>query len=235
MGNAGARWVEVRRERGWSEGELVVELHVRQGRALEEVAEILGMSPREAGEVWRGARLELAAQAPQAEGDFAVLRERLAAGLWMVVEQTHGRAPGADALGLGAVVMTDGELRGSVERVDGPEATEPPEGSNVGGKTKRTGGAKARGWRTAGTGAVVRAAGAAAAPAGLAPCPRLLALRLRALDQIAKLYGVNLGREAGADEAVPYAAPGEIAEDVRRKVLALHGRGEDGLEGEFEE
>lgn len=65
-----------------------------------------------------------------------------------------------------------------------------------------------------------------------APTPQLLAIRLRALEQISKLYGV-LGETPGvAGGGVPgmavlspYVTPAVLAEEVRARRLALYGRG----------
>jgi transcriptional regulator with XRE-family HTH domain len=56
------------------------------------------------------------------------------------------------------------------------------------------------------------------------PDARMLAIRLKCLEQLAKLYGVNLERDTAPEGPPPYAAPPEIAEQVRAKVLELHGR-----------
>jgi DNA-binding CsgD family transcriptional regulator len=56
------------------------------------------------------------------------------------------------------------------------------------------------------------------------PCPKLLAVRLKALDQLSKLYGVNLEQQAQDGAQPPYAAPDEIADEVRQKILDLHNR-----------
>lgn len=54
--------------------------------------------------------------------------------------------------------------------------------------------------------------------------PQMLAVRLKALDQRAKLYGVNLEQQAQESGTPPYAAPDIIAEEVKRKILDLHKR-----------
>lgn len=54
--------------------------------------------------------------------------------------------------------------------------------------------------------------------------PQMLAVRLKALDQRAKLYGVNLEQQAQEGGTPPYAAPDIIAEEVKRKILDLHKR-----------
>lgn len=55
-------------------------------------------------------------------------------------------------------------------------------------------------------------------------CPKMLAVRLKALDQLAKLYGVNLEQQAQDTGQQPYSAPDEIASEVRQKILELHQR-----------
>lgn len=54
--------------------------------------------------------------------------------------------------------------------------------------------------------------------------PQMLAIRLKALDQRAKLYGVNLEQQAQDTGQQPYSAPDEIASEVRQKILELHQR-----------
>lgn len=60
------------------------------------------------------------------------------------------------------------------------------------------------------------------------PDPRLLAIRLKALEQQAKLWGLNLERPADGGQTIPaYATPAEIAEAVQRRALELHGTADD--------
>ena len=57
------------------------------------------------------------------------------------------------------------------------------------------------------------------------PTPPMLSVRLKALDQIAKLYDVGVVQSAAAGSGpLPYATPEEIAEDVRLRVLEMHRR-----------
>jgi hypothetical protein len=57
---------------------------------------------------------------------------------------------------------------------------------------------------------------------------RYLGVRLKALDQLTKLHGLNLDRgEEEKPPAVPYALPEDVAEKVREAVLDLHGRRAD--------
>jgi len=55
-------------------------------------------------------------------------------------------------------------------------------------------------------------------------CPKMLAIRLKAVDQIARLYGVNQEVQAVGTGTLPYATPAEIMDAVRQRVLALHGK-----------
>jgi len=58
--------------------------------------------------------------------------------------------------------------------------------------------------------------------------PRMLAIRLKCLDQMAKLHGLNLERETGStDDGKVYATPEEIAQAVQARALAVHGRAGD--------
>lgn len=53
----------------------------------------------------------------------------------------------------------------------------------------------------------------------------MMAIRLKALDQQAKLYGVNLEQQPSNESLVPYKTPEEVAETVQRHILEQHGRG----------
>jgi len=58
-----------------------------------------------------------------------------------------------------------------------------------------------------------------------APSPPMLSVRLKALDQIAKLYDITLEQRPAAFAPLPYATPDDIADDVRLRVLEMHRRG----------
>lgn len=47
---------------------------------------------------------------------------------------------------------------------------------------------------------------------------------LKTLEVMAKLDGLNLENQAPESGNLPYAAPAEIASDVRAKIMELHGR-----------
>lgn len=53
----------------------------------------------------------------------------------------------------------------------------------------------------------------------------MLSVRLKALDQIAKLYDVGLVQHTAGFSPLPYSTPDDIADDVRQRVLEMHGRG----------
>lgn len=55
--------------------------------------------------------------------------------------------------------------------------------------------------------------------------PPMLSVRLKALDQIAKLYDITLEQRPAAFAPLPYATPDDIADDVRMRVLEMHRRG----------
>lgn len=55
--------------------------------------------------------------------------------------------------------------------------------------------------------------------------PPMLSVRLKALDQIAKLYDITLEQRPAAFAPLPYATPDDIADDVRLRVLEMHRRG----------
>lgn len=54
--------------------------------------------------------------------------------------------------------------------------------------------------------------------------PPMLSVRLKALDQISKLYDVGVTQTATSTGPLPYATPEEIAEDVRLRLLEMHRR-----------
>lgn len=58
-----------------------------------------------------------------------------------------------------------------------------------------------------------------------ASSPPMLSVRLKALDQIAKLYDITLEQRPAAFAPLPYATPDDIADDVRLRVLEMHRRG----------
>ena len=153
------RWLARARTLGLTPPQLVFELHVRQGVPLLTVAQVLGLGIEAVQAQWDEALAARAARAPQAEADFARLREHLSAVLWQTVEATY------------------------------PDAAQ--------------------------------------AVASAAPSPPMLSVRLKAVDQIARLYDLTLEQTtAAAFPTLPYATPEEIAHDVRQRVLELHGRDE---------
>jgi len=174
--------------------EVVVELHVRQGRPLREVARALGVDGALMPELWRRTQRRLAERAPQREEEFTALREQICAALWQTVECTFPKVPlpaaphaGRElALHMGADGQMELPLRFSLP----PEPLPTPE----------------------------------------PPSAPMLTVRLRALDQLAKLYDVGVGRSPSGAEAEegPYAMPEEIAEAVRLRMLEMHGRRGDG-------
>lgn len=54
--------------------------------------------------------------------------------------------------------------------------------------------------------------------------PPMLSVRLKALDQIAKLYDLSVEQRAAGFAPLPYATPEEIALSVRERVLEMHRR-----------
>lgn len=56
----------------------------------------------------------------------------------------------------------------------------------------------------------------------------MLMVRLKALDQLAKLYGLNLECQPRRENVTPYVTPPEIANRVKGMLLELHGRATSG-------
>ncbi len=54
----------------------------------------------------------------------------------------------------------------------------------------------------------------------------MLAIRLKALEKLARLYDLGLDARAPAFASQPYATSEEIAQSVRERVLELHERRE---------
>lgn len=56
--------------------------------------------------------------------------------------------------------------------------------------------------------------------------PQMLAIRLKAMQQQAELYGLKIEAQPMLGDTLPYSTPEEIAGDVRRRVLEFHKRPE---------
>lgn len=160
------RW----RERGMQQRQVVFELHCRQGRSLNEVGEMLGITKGAVTYHWRQVQKMLAEEAPRTPEQMVMLREEIAARLRATIDQTHPRKE---------VTLEDGQ----VTLVDAP------------------------------------------------PTPQLLAIRLRALEQMARLYDLNLEQPPpvalaeGGPLPPRYVTPESLAEMMQQRRLELHGRG----------
>jgi len=66
------------------------------------------------------------------------------------------------------------------------------------------------------------------APVEIPATAPMLAIRLKALDQLAKLYGLNMQSQPHQESVEPYATPPEVAAAVNEWILALHGRSMSG-------
>lgn len=54
--------------------------------------------------------------------------------------------------------------------------------------------------------------------------PQMLAVRLKAMQQQAELYGLKVEAQPMIGDVLPYSTPQEIMGDVRQKVLEIHSR-----------
>ena len=54
--------------------------------------------------------------------------------------------------------------------------------------------------------------------------PNLLMVRLKAFDQLAKLYGLNMESKPQREDVKPYSTTPEIAEEIRKLILARYPR-----------
>lgn len=160
------RWLGRARALGLTAPQLVFELHARQGVPLLEVAHVLELGLETVRGHWLEARTARAAQAPQTDADFSLLREHLCEVLWQTVEATYPEVVLAAEEGADA---------------DAPAASSPP----------------------------------------------MLSVRLKALDQIAKLYDLSVEQSTPASGPLPYATPEDIAHEVRQRLLEMHGQGEE--------
>ncbi len=62
----------------------------------------------------------------------------------------------------------------------------------------------------------------------LTPTPQMLAVRLKSLEQLSRIYGLAMPVVQRNDAAQPYSKPSEIAERVQAMILEKHGRSELG-------
>lgn len=142
----------------------VFELHVRQGRSLDEIGEMLGIHRSSVAFHWKAMQMMLVENAPQTPEQMTAVREEIAARLRATIEQTHGRTE----------VVEDGK----VMTVESP------------------------------------------------PTPQMLAIRLRALEQMTRLYDLGLERPATAALPSVYMTPAALVEEVRLRRLELYRRDE---------
>jgi predicted transcriptional regulator len=99
--------------------------------------------------------------APRSTEELAVMRERLAAGIWATVAESHMKPTVLDEQG---------------HELEMPAA------------------------------------------------PQMLIIRLKAFEQLAKLYGLNMESKPQREDVKPYSTPPEIAEEIRKLILARYPR-----------
>lgn len=133
------------------------------GRQQVSIAIELGLSESRVSRYLKRRFEKIEQGARQSPQELAVMRERLAAGIWATVEETHMKP----------VVLSPEQ--------GGTELTVPTP-------------------------------------------PKLLMIRLKALEQLAKLYGLHLEPQARQEELKPYSTPAEIADEVRTLILARYHR-----------
>jgi len=71
---------------------------------------------------------------------------------------------------------------------------------------------------------IVFDAGGKPAPVEIPATAPMLAIRLKALDQLAKLYGLNMVSQPHTENVMPYLSPPEVAAAVQEHILAMYGR-----------
>ncbi len=177
------------------------DLHVRQGVPLPQVALRLGLSIETVSQHWSRLQKELTAEAPRKADDFVVLRERIGAMLWRTIQFT-GQATGTGD--------SFSALRAAQDALKGDKDAEAVHAEAEGQVNAETSAPAAKG---------------VPAAAKAAPSP-LLTIHLRALEQLARLYGLSRDNCVPADAARPYATPEEIAAAARERMLDLHDRSE---------
>jgi DNA-binding CsgD family transcriptional regulator len=77
---------------GMHQRHVVFELHVRQGRSLQQVAVVLGLSYATVWGHWQHVLEDMVVHAPQDVKTLTATREQIAARLWATVEDTYLRA-----------------------------------------------------------------------------------------------------------------------------------------------
>ena len=190
---------------GLTQPQIIWELHVRQGRPLLEIAESLDLDLPTVSHDWRTLREQTAERAPRNDADWLTLRERISETLWRTVEMTFDT--------------------GTPREKETSSATA---SSKAKAKTKSTA-ASIEDEDEDDNAAAAPHAAAAESTAPFPPPPPsapILSVRLKALDQLAKLYGLTLDPADTTTAPKPYATPEDIAEAVRLRVLELHGRRE---------
>ncbi len=204
---SGARGlIAQRRAQGLMVREWVYDLHVGQGLPLLQVARTLGLSLKLVSYHWRKLQKQIIANAPRSPDDFAVLRERIGAMLWQTIQLTC-QASGAEA---SSFVLRTASMAPRASSFALPDAVVTTEDVS---EARPAGHAKA---------SKAEVCVGAAEPV---PPPPMLAIRLRALEQLARLYDLGLDARAPAFAPQPYATSEEIAQSVRERMLELHERG----------
>jgi DNA-binding CsgD family transcriptional regulator len=189
-----------RRARGLTLRERIFELHVGQAQPLLQVARALGVNVHLVSYHWLRLQKQIIANSPRSPDDFAVLRERISAMLWQTIQLTCP-APSAEASSFA--------LRATEDKSEAGEAKSMPMHVAAGGEVAE------------------RAALPVAMPVpALVPPAPMLAIRLKALEQLARLYDLGLDTRTPAFAPQPYATSEEIARSVRERVLELHERSE---------
>lgn len=196
-----------RRARGLMVRERVYDLHVGQGLPLLDVARRLGLSLKLVSYHWCKLQKQIIANAPRSPDDFAVLRERIGAMLWQTIQLTC-QASGAEA---SSFVLRTSSMAPRASSFVLPAAMVRTEDESEAKQVHHTKATKGE----------VRAG--AEEPV---PPPPMLAIRLRALEQLARLYDLCIDARPPAFAPQPYATSEEIAQSVRDRVLELHHRSE---------
>ena len=228
-----------RRARGLLMREWVYDLHVNQGLPLVQVGCLLGLSPRALQLHWERLQTRMVAEAPRSPKDFVVLRERIGAMLWRTVQFTcprselmpmlmpipgqvpaQAQAPSPEQMP--TPVLVPGAAEGAVD--EKAAAPVPVKASAPAPKSGRAAAAASAAVPASASASASAPAAARASAAAASPPAPLLSIRLKALDQLARLYDLVLDAEAEsatAAAAKPYATPEEIAAAVRERLLAL--------------
>ncbi|WP_395746622.1 hypothetical protein [Prosthecobacter sp.] len=215
----------------------VFDLHVRHGQPLHQVARTLQISPRAVSNHWRRLQDQINQNAPQTPADYTALRERIASMLWATVEGTlpAPTIPPPPIIDLPPPTPPTDTPPTDTPPTDTLTTDAPPTHTPPGLRSLSEGGPTPPQLETsnlklqtippsgiqhpARPSELQRRTGIQD-PAASPQNPALIALRLKALDQISRLYAIGDQIPHAVPTTPPqYATPQEIAAAARQRML----------------